>query len=555
MTKIHAGAANRFRHLGVLSIPVKYCSIIALFAVPFGLFGQTIGDFTSIRPGPQYQYFILPVTHTYQVLVQAGDYIGNGLYMRETPDYTAFIANDTSNTAGMISVSHESAEGGVTIFDIAYDDSLKRWNPTNPSEIDFSGVERTTKNCSGGITPWGTLITAEELVLQGDSNGDGYFDTGWLTEIDPWSREIVDQDGDGDPDKLWRMGCMRHENICISDDGSTCYYGSDAVPGHVFKFVATTPGDLSEGDTYVLRKPSLLSPGGEWLYMPEDSAWWLNNMENIATDSLASDYPGVEDVEIGPDGYIYFATKYSGRIYRFIDQGNSVTNFEVYVESTDYPIDYGFGVSMEPWATGSDNLAFDGEGNLWMLQDGSRNYIWMIGPGHTAAKPKIELFGRTPYGCEPTGINFSADYKFLFMSFQHPSANNWQIVVDGVGQQVVFNRGTTIVISLDENLGLGDGPPDNPDPVDTGITEFSVYPNPSKGTTLELSFFSSEPQELYIEVYGMDGRKDHAATLRSTPGWNTMPWKAPVASGVYSVVIYDANFDVLKSTRIVVVRD
>ena len=27
---------------------------------------------------------------------------------------------------------------------------------------------------------------------------------------------------------------------------------------------------------------------------------------------------------------------------------------------------------------GNDNLAFDGEGNLWVLQDGGHDYIWVV---------------------------------------------------------------------------------------------------------------------------------------------------------------------------------
>jgi hypothetical protein len=130
-----------------------------------------------------------------------------------------------------------------------------------------------------------------------------------------------------------------------------------------------------------------------------------------------------------------------------------VTNLEVFVEKMQYDVDGSgpFGPAMFEWP---DNLAFDGEGNLWVLQDGGNNHIWVVAPTHTTAAPAIKVFANTPAGAEPTGITFSPDYRFMFISIQHPNASNTASQMDAAGNNVVFDAGTTLVIARKENLGV-----------------------------------------------------------------------------------------------------
>jgi hypothetical protein len=133
---------------------------------------------------------------------------------------------------------------------------------------------------------------------------------------------------------------------------------------------------------------------------------------------------------------------------------------ETYVGNASYNITHAGGTVLTPWGTGNDNLAFDEQGNLWVLQDGGNNYIWVVMSNHTQAAPNVKLFGIAPAGSEPTGITFSPDYKFLFMSFQHPNAgNNADFQTDAAGNSIGFDKDIAIVISLTENLGctLGQG--------------------------------------------------------------------------------------------------
>lgn len=156
------------------------------------------------------------------------------------------------------------------------------------------------------------------------------------------------------------------------------------------------------------------------------------------------------------DGKIYFAATQDGRIYRFNELGNTVSNLEIFVERGFYDVDGAgpLGTSEFSWP---DNLAFDGDANLWVLQDGlhdgGNNNIWVVEPTHTAATPAIKSFATTPMACEPTGITFSPDYKYLFLSIQHPDPANTAGQQDAANANVIFNTGTSIVIARKENLG------------------------------------------------------------------------------------------------------
>jgi hypothetical protein len=77
----------------------------------------------------------------------------------------------------------------------------------------------------------------------------------------------------------------------------------------------------------------------------------------------------------------------------------------------------------------------------------------VIDTGHTQQNPKVRIFGRTPLGCEPTGITFTPDYRYLFMSIQHPSTTNSATSQpDAFDTLVAFDKSVSIVISLNQFL-------------------------------------------------------------------------------------------------------
>jgi PKD repeat protein len=74
----------------------------------------------------------------------------------------------------------------------------------------------------------------------------------------------------------------------------------------------------------------------------------------------------------------------------------------------------------------------------------------MVRNGHTQANPKVEMFMTTPSGSEPTGMTFTPDERFMFISIQSPSPLGTTIQKDAAGNNVIMNRNSALVIGRRE---------------------------------------------------------------------------------------------------------
>lgn len=151
------------------------------------------------------------------------------------------------------------------------------------TDADPSGttVLGTFNNCSGGLTPWGTMLSGEENFDIYFANADGIEDERTRTSVDrfgaaegesdrKWERfderfdlakhpnefnrfgylvEIDPFDPTSTPVKHMSNGRFKHEagNVHITDDGTVvCYSGDDARFEYLYKFVSTKK--MIEGD-------------------------------------------------------------------------------------------------------------------------------------------------------------------------------------------------------------------------------------------------------------------------------------------------------------------
>lgn len=484
-----------------------------------------ISRFTSVMPSAQVDTLRIPPTHTYQILSMEGDPYTDPAdgFVKGLFDFTGYVPKSNSSTNGYLSINHELGSwpaAGVSMLDIKFNDSTHLWGIEKNVPVDFGGIAGTGRNCSGTVTPWNTIITSEETLPSRDNNNDGYQDIGWMVEIDPVTAKIMDYDNDGVPDKIWGMGRMSHENCVVAADRRTVYEGADESSyGYIWKYVAHSEEDMSSGALYVLKLDGPIGSvtTGYWVGIPNFTPEDCNNVRTYAQAVGATNFNAVEDVEISPlDGMIYFTSKATSRVYRFQDNGATVSQAQVFVGNSatvyNYEMEDGTIVS-EQWRGGVDNLTFDDHGNLYVLQDGGRNHIYMVPPCHTQTNPAVKLFAVTPAGCEPTGMTFTPDHKYMFVSFQHPSASN-SYGYDANGDTVRINKEAAVVIARKEFLGVTfvDTTTTQP-PVDTGtairvIEEASivnVYPNPT-ADKVNIILDSKIKGKAQLMLYSIDGK-------------------------------------------------
>ncbi|MEX0271716.1 PhoX family phosphatase [Leptolyngbyaceae cyanobacterium UHCC 1019] len=182
---------------------------------------------------------------------------------------------------------------------------------------------------------------------------------------------------------------------------------------------------------------------------PEDTKIASDGSLFIAfTSGGISKDDGSPDIRIfkGPDG----STAYEfGWIMRLVETGNEpdANTFTWAMAATGGELAIGGQGFANP-----DNLAFDGQGNLWMMNDMSsdklnrevpadrrekgvpitpsnlrgiygNNAIWYMPlSGKAAGQP--HLFGIAPMDCETTGLCFASGDSALFLSIQHPGEVN-----------------------------------------------------------------------------------------------------------------------------------
>lgn len=435
-------------------------AVAALFFVQF-LNAQTIGSFESIKPSPQIGRFqFSEKTHTFQVLLRAGEQLTTGGSMPSRHDFTGFVPVGGSSENGFVCINAEvNPSGDVTVLDVHFDKKQKKWLIDASEKVDFDPVEGTRNNCSGSVTPWGTVLTCEENKSTTRPNAAGFNRFGFCIEIDPVTKTVKNYDGGlPDGDKIWKMGFCNHENAVVRpDQNRVLYTGMDNPRGFLYKYVTDFAGELGAGRLFVLKKNA--DGTGHWLPLKNSTPAEVNRTIEQSEALGGSFFNGIEDVEIGPEGLVYFAVKGEGRVYRFKDENllntdyySKISHFETFLGGKSYQTDPA-SKKLTPWGVGNDNLAFDPEGNLWVCQDGNSNIIWVVGKDHTQARPQVRIFGIAPAGAEPTGLTFSPDGRFGFMSFQHPAAENSTSQPDAFGQPQRFSRDVAIVFSRKEFLG------------------------------------------------------------------------------------------------------
>lgn len=334
----------------------------------------------------------------------------------------------------------------------------------------------TLANCSGGVTPWHTALSCEENYPDFNRSDKDYYyrwadvptlaidETryGWVLEVDPFN-ELP-------PIKHTALGRFKHENaaVKVSKSGKlVVYMGDDEADQHLYKFVSKNEmkGGMSRKEQRKLLEEGTLYAAdmakGKWIPLDwetqkekilkspvyaeakkKDDKFQITNQAElllytrVAAFALgATPLDRCEDCEIHPlDNTLYVAMTNNtahGNLYGHIVRLREDED-DLAAEKFQYEVFLAGGP--QSGLACPDNLAFDKQGNLWVVCDISsekvnkggeayqrfaNNGLFVVPTSGDSAGDAFQ-FASGPVECELTGPCFSPDGTTLFLSVQHP---------------------------------------------------------------------------------------------------------------------------------------
>ena len=288
----------------------------------------------------------------------------------------------------------------------------------------FRTLGGTIRNCSGGVTPWGSWLTCEEAPTgPGQRYGDGLaVNHGWTFEIPANATGLVE------PAPLRAMGRFNHEAACVDPETGFVYQTEDRNDGVLYRFLPKTPGNLADGGRLQAMVIEGLGDTRNWdsAAMPLRQSYtvgWvdLDNVEapedDLRTRAAAKGAALIargEGIHMGRDDLFFCSTsggaKKLGQIFRFVPgRGKGPDRVELFFESESKDqFDYG------------DNLCVSPNGHLIVCEDQYTDVVDNHLRGITPDGKAYE-FGRLRMQTELAGGCFSPDGKWFFVNAYAPT--------------------------------------------------------------------------------------------------------------------------------------
>jgi len=291
---------------------------------------------------------------------------------------------------------------------------------------EFLSLLGTLRNCSGGITPWGSWLTCEESVSKaGEGVGKEH---GWVFEVPASATGLVK------PEPLKAMGRFNHEAAAVDPNTGVVYLTEDRGDSLFYRFIPHVPGQLAKGG----RLQALVVKDNQDSRNWENTNWkqeqWLSvswvDLDEVHSpnDDLrmqgykkgASLFARGEGIHWGEEHVFFCCTsggkaklgqimQYQPSIYEGTDKEQQAPGkIRLFVESEDANL-FNYG----------DNLVVAPNGHLIVCEDQYTQVVHNHLRGITP-EGKFYTLAYSPVQTEFAGACFSPDGSTLFVNLYHP---------------------------------------------------------------------------------------------------------------------------------------
>ena len=289
---------------------------------------------------------------------------------------------------------------------------------------EFRSLAGTIRNCSGGITPWGSWLTCEEAPTgPGQRFGEGLAENhGWVFEVPANATGLIDAV------PLKAMGRFNHEAACIDPRTGIVYLSEDRDDSVLYRFVPTTPGRLGDGGLLQAMVVEGLSDTRNWTSADmavgsRHTVRWIDcddvespndDLRSRAAAKGAALVARGEGIHTGTDEIFVCSTnggqRKLGQILRLVPgTGGEPDQIELFFESQSKDqFNYG------------DNLTVGPNGHLIVCED---QYTEVVDNHLRGITPdgRAYTLGRLRIQTELAGGCFSPDGKWFFVNAYSPT--------------------------------------------------------------------------------------------------------------------------------------
>ena len=289
---------------------------------------------------------------------------------------------------------------------------------------EFRSLAGTIRNCSGGITPWGSWLTCEEAPTgPGQRFGEGLAENhGWVFEVPANATGLIDAV------PLKAMGRFNHEAACVDPRTGIVYLSEDRDDSVLYRFVPTTPGRLGDGGLLQAMVVEGLSDTRNWTSADmavgfRHTVRWIDcddvespndDLRSRAAAKGAALVARGEGIHTGTDEIFICSTnggqRKLGQILRLVPgTGGEPDQIELFFESQSKDqFNYG------------DNLTVGPNGHLIVCED---QYTEVVDNHLRGITPdgRAYTLGRLRMQTELAGGCFSPDGKWFFVNAYSPT--------------------------------------------------------------------------------------------------------------------------------------